>query len=1129
MGASNFCIRNYQLHLTFPLFVLVLNSSSSYSAMSDTLSQFCKKCNTAIFEGHAYELGDDRWHINCFKCSKCESSLGCNSNFLVLGNGSLICSECSYNCKQCAKKIDDLAILTGDQAYCLSCFRCRVCKLKIEDLRYARTLKGLFCMSCHEKLVAKKKKYDLKRRQMAQLELLLRPNPEDSPSISESDPSIYVCYHGNTSQASVLRDKVLPHPPRAQTPPLFSMADDFGSGVSVATSNDIPIDLSGISVNAPDIEEVNDSDDELALRKARERLRRRFDRLVQNPSHDLGAILDLITSFSGPNTPSTMNTAFDAIDSTPLGKSPYKSPGRAFDPISEREIRPELWNDKLGNDTFSVKLGDNAPNKSYKSGSGSERALSSEMLADGDEIKQNGEKKTGPSLVPPGDSTKSILLLSPNQFHDHEFHSQNDAIHLNSYEDIPRRSAASSPMAKANRQARVLETNEEAPAADLDIDPPFMDLEALLPEITTPKKTPAPPVAQMVSPPPRLALPNVPATPLRLADFFEPRGLGLEGVELLRNRATPAVTNLEDTIDGDPDHPDDKFEIKDGLDTERGPLSRRNTSRGPKILLKHKRSTSGLGLGLTRFFKSKEEEPARGHTRHVLDSSVAQNLAFTTPPLPLSSPLRQGGFRETHTRSTSDTPFLISADAPKDYFRLELELRSLKLEVSHLENSRQNLLADNVKLNLDKNKLQEAIKSLQKKMAAETQSRELLLREINDLVNEKKRLTENNLLLQESVDQQTSRHAEVAPIQRQVSIDVIPEVQNSSSSLSLPFVDEENSAETNKATRLKFWKKPKVTISPTPGKLQLTLTISKLVNSTTLAILNLLQFSHTHTTSNGTIPTSQSSYKLSQSYSSIAIQHPSQLLHTTGEHVPQDYSARKALSSFMSKSRSTTILDSFVSPGGAGDAPLFSSTIQKRAIYENERVPVIISKCLEEVEMRGLENEGIYRISGGNSAIVAIENGFAALPANFRQDKRQTTRLNEALAGDINAVTSALKRYLRKLPDPLIPFSLYDEFVRVGQSKTDTSDRCLDMVTRVLNKVPPANKQALYLLGKHMDLVNQNSGVNRMNFKNLSVVFAPTIARDATGEKEMIDMGPRNEATELLFSNFSTIFASYEG
>ncbi|ESW95866.1 hypothetical protein KL918_003423 [Ogataea parapolymorpha] len=120
----------------------------------------CKNCQSSITEGQAYELGGERWHIECFRCSKCDKELGVNSNFLMLGTGSLVCSECSYSCKSCGKKIYDMAILTGDQAYCANCFKCKACKRPIEDLRYARTSKGLFCMPCHHKLVERKRKYE---------------------------------------------------------------------------------------------------------------------------------------------------------------------------------------------------------------------------------------------------------------------------------------------------------------------------------------------------------------------------------------------------------------------------------------------------------------------------------------------------------------------------------------------------------------------------------------------------------------------------------------------------------------------------------------------------------------------------------------------------------------------------------------------------------------------------------------------------------------------------------------------------------------------------------------------------------------------------------------------------------
>lgn len=101
---------------------------------------------------------NNRWHLNCFRCNTCQTLLDSDANLLLLGDGSLICNNCTYSCSACNNKIEDLAILTGDQAFCASCFRCRNCKRKIENLRYARTSQGIFCMSCHESVMARRRK-----------------------------------------------------------------------------------------------------------------------------------------------------------------------------------------------------------------------------------------------------------------------------------------------------------------------------------------------------------------------------------------------------------------------------------------------------------------------------------------------------------------------------------------------------------------------------------------------------------------------------------------------------------------------------------------------------------------------------------------------------------------------------------------------------------------------------------------------------------------------------------------------------------------------------------------------------------------------------------------------------------
>ena len=112
-------------------------------------------CRTILT--HSLTAGN-RWHIDCFRCNTCQTLLDSDANLLLLGDGSLICNNCTYSCSACGNKIEDLAILTGEQAFCASCFKCRNCKKKIENLRYARTSQGIFCMSCHESLMARRRK-----------------------------------------------------------------------------------------------------------------------------------------------------------------------------------------------------------------------------------------------------------------------------------------------------------------------------------------------------------------------------------------------------------------------------------------------------------------------------------------------------------------------------------------------------------------------------------------------------------------------------------------------------------------------------------------------------------------------------------------------------------------------------------------------------------------------------------------------------------------------------------------------------------------------------------------------------------------------------------------------------------
>ena len=90
-------------------------------------------------------LADNRWHIDCFRCTTCGTLLDSDSNVL-LGNGSLICHACIHSHSVDNVKIEDLVVFIGDQAF----FKCRNCNKKIENLRYARTSRGIFCLDCRD-------------------------------------------------------------------------------------------------------------------------------------------------------------------------------------------------------------------------------------------------------------------------------------------------------------------------------------------------------------------------------------------------------------------------------------------------------------------------------------------------------------------------------------------------------------------------------------------------------------------------------------------------------------------------------------------------------------------------------------------------------------------------------------------------------------------------------------------------------------------------------------------------------------------------------------------------------------------------------------------------------------------
>lgn len=103
------------------------------------------------------------FHVDCFKCAKCGDQVTADTSLLLLSDGSPVCANCSYNCSVCHEPILDEAIMTGDDSYHAHCFRCKVCKNRIDELVFAKTSHGIYCMKCHNERMIKIRKHAQKK------------------------------------------------------------------------------------------------------------------------------------------------------------------------------------------------------------------------------------------------------------------------------------------------------------------------------------------------------------------------------------------------------------------------------------------------------------------------------------------------------------------------------------------------------------------------------------------------------------------------------------------------------------------------------------------------------------------------------------------------------------------------------------------------------------------------------------------------------------------------------------------------------------------------------------------------------------------------------------------------------
>ncbi|KAM6225768.1 rho GTPase-activating protein 9 isoform 2-T2 [Porphyrio hochstetteri] len=213
---------------------------------------------------------------------------------------------------------------------------------------------------------------------------------------------------------------------------------------------------------------------------------------------------------------------------------------------------------------------------------------------------------------------------------------------------------------------------------------------------------------------------------------------------------------------------------------------------------------------------------------------------------------------------------------------------------------------------------------------------------------------------------------------------------------------------------------------------------------------------------------------------------------------------------------------------------VFGCSLDALCQRESTTVPRFVRLCVEAIEERGLDVDGIYRVNGNVSVIQKLRfavdreravtsDGRYLFPEQLCQEERIS--LADPEWSDVHVVTGALKLFFRELPEPLVPYRLFDPFIEA--IKLPDPQEQVERVAELVQSLPPANYATLRYLLAHLCRVMERVDVNRMTRQNISIVFGPTLLRP---ERELgslaAGMAHQNQAVELLLAHFNRIFSA---
>ncbi|KAM3869120.1 rho GTPase-activating protein 24 [Diretmus argenteus] len=167
---------------------------------------------------------------------------------------------------------------------------------------------------------------------------------------------------------------------------------------------------------------------------------------------------------------------------------------------------------------------------------------------------------------------------------------------------------------------------------------------------------------------------------------------------------------------------------------------------------------------------------------------------------------------------------------------------------------------------------------------------------------------------------------------------------------------------------------------------------------------------------------------------------------------------------------------------------VFGQRLEETVLYERRYgvrlVPLVVEQCVAFIRDSGLHEVGLFRQPGQATLVKELQEAF---DAGERPSFDSST--------DVHTVASLLKLYLRQLPEPLVPYSRYQDFLLCGQRLSTDRTPGLVELRNLLHELPVTNFNLLNYICQFLNEVQSYSSSNKMSCHNLATVFGPNILR----------------------------------